>query len=326
MTEAKQKQSAGDAKAAKAITAAEKNLANHKKQLMEARAGLEGDSAEYKSIGSTHPKTSTGRRLALARWITSRQNPLTARVAVNHIWLRHFNEPLVERMFDFGLRSPKPLHADLLDWLAVQFIEDGWSMKKLHRLIVTSGAYRRASSAGQAPNPSSKLDPDNHFFWRMNARRAEAEAVRDSILHLGGSLDLATGGPPIDNKQGQKVLRRSIFFRHDKERQMTFLSLFDGAKVNECYRRHPTVAPQQALAMYNSPIAAAQSQKIASTFAPSGAREFIDALFEHILCRPPTPGERKECETFLADIPDRGRARQQLTLVLLNHNDFVTIR
>ena len=326
MIEAKQKQSAGDAKAAKAITAAEKNLANHKKQLMEARAGLEGDSAKYKSIGSTHPKTSTGRRLALARWITSPENPLTARVAVNHIWLRHFNEPLVERMFDFGLRSPKPAHSDLLDWLAVQFIEDGWSMKKLHRLIVTSGAYRRASSAGQAPNPSSKLDPDNHFFWRMNARRAEAEAVRDSILHLGGSLDLATGGPPIDNKQGQKVLRRSIFFRHDKERQMTFLSLFDGAKVNECYRRHPTVAPQQALAMYNSPIAAAQSQKIASAFAPNGNREFIDALFEHILCRPPTPGEREECETFLADIPDRGRARQQLTLVLLNHNDFVTIR
>ena len=324
--EAKQKQSSGDAKAGQALTAAEKKLSAHKKQLVETQAGLEGDSAEYKSIGSTHPKTSTGRRLALARWITSRQNPLAARVAVNHIWLRHFNEPLVERMFDFGLRSPKPLHADLLDWLAVQFIEDGWSMKKLHRLIVTSGAYRRASSAGQASNPSSKLDPDNHFFWRMNTRRAEGEAVRDSILHLGGSLDLATGGPPIDNKQGQKVLRRSIFFRHDKERQMTFLSLFDGAKVNECYRRWPTVAPQQALAMYNSPIAAAQSQKIATAFSKSADPEFIVALFEHILCRPPAPAELKECKTFLAGITDRKRARQQLALVLLNHNDFVTIR
>ncbi len=107
---------------------------------------------------------------------------------------------------------------------------------------------------------------------------------------------------------------------------MTFLTLFDGAKVNECYRRRPTVAPQQALAMYNSPIAAAQSQKIASAFAPSDDREFVEALFEHILCRPATPGEQKECESFLADIPDRNRARQQLTLVLLNHNDFVTIR
>ena len=325
--EAKQKQSSGDAKAAQAVAAAEKNLSNHKKQLMEAQAGLEDDSVEYKSIGSTHhPKTSTGRRLALARWITRRQNPLAARVAVNHIWLRHFNEPLVERMFDFGLRSPKPVHADLLDWLAVQLIEDGWSMKKLHRLIVTSGAYRRASSAGQTANPSSRLDPDNHFFWRMNTRRAEAEAVRDSMLHLGGSLDLSTGGPPIDNKQGQSVLRRSIFFRHDKERQMTFLSLFDGAKVNECYRRRSTVAPQQALAMYNSPIAAAQSQKIAKAFSQSADPEFIVALFEHILCRPPTPAEQKECGTFLVDIPDRNRARQQLTLVLLNHNDFVTIR
>ena len=160
----------------------------------------------------------------------------------------------------------------------------------------------------------------------MNTRRAEAEAVRDSILHLGGSLDLATGGPPIDNKQGQKVLRRSIFFRHDKERQMTFLNLFDGAKVNECYRRLPTVAPQQALAMYNSPIAVAQSQKISGSFAQGKDQEFIQAVFKHILCRPPTPGEKKECETFLADIPDRNRARQQLTLVLLNHNDFVTVR
>lgn len=324
--EAKQKQSSGDAKAGQAVAAAEKNLTNHKKQLMEAQAGLEGDSAKYKSLGSTHPKTSTGRRLALARWIASSQNPLAARVAVNHIWLRHFNEPLVERMFDFGLRSPKPVHSDLLDWLAVQFIEDGWSMKKLHRLIVTSGAYRRASSAGQASNPTSKLDPDNHFLWRMNTRRAEAEAVRDSILHLGGSLDLSTGGPPIDNKQGQSALRRSIFFRHDKERQMTFLSLFDGAKVNECYRRRPTVAPQQALAMYNSPIAAAQSQKIAKAFSQHAGRGFIEALFEHVLCRSPKPAELKECETFLADIPDRNRARQQLTLVLLNHNDFVTIR
>ena len=324
--EAKQKQSSGDPKAGKTVAAAEKSLSSRKKQLMEAQARMEGASAKYKSLGSTHPKTSTGRRLALARWITSSQNPLTARVAVNHIWLRHFNEPLVERTFDFGLRSPKPLHADLLEWLAFQFIEDGWSMKKLHRLIVTSGVYRRASSAGQAANPSGKLDPDNHFYWRMNPRRAEAEAVRDSILHLGDSLDLATGGPPIDNKQGQKVLRRSIFFRHDKERQMTFLSLFDGAKVNECYRRRATVAPQQALAMYNSPIAATQSQKIAGSFAQRNDREFIQAVFEHILCRPPTPGEQKECENFLADIPDRKRARQQLALVILNHNDFVTIR
>ena len=107
---------------------------------------------------------------------------------------------------------------------------------------------------------------------------------------------------------------------------MTFLSLFDGAKVNECYRRRPTVAPQQALAMYNSPIAAAQSQKIATAFSKSADPEFIVALFEHILCRPPAPAELKECKTFLAGITDRKRARQQLALVLLNHNDFVTIR
>ena len=160
----------------------------------------------------------------------------------------------------------------------------------------------------------------------MNARRMEAEAVRDSVLSLGGSLDLAMGGPPIEHTLGQTVLRRSLYFRQDKERQMTFLSLFNGAKVNECYQRKATVAPQQALAMFNSQIAASQARKIAETHRTLNGSEFVKALFEHVLSREPAPKEQVECTRFLAEFKGSAEARRQLALVLLNHNDFVTIR
>ena len=264
--------------------------------------------------------------LGFARWITDRKNPLAARVLVNHVWLRHFDSPLIERTFDLGLRSEKPRHAALLDWLAVRFMEDGWSLKKLHKQIVMSGIYRLSSSSSQASAATRAADPDNHTLWRMNARRMEAEAVRDSVLSLGGSLDLAMGGPPIEHTLGQTVLRRSLYFRQDKERQMTFLSLFNGAKVNECYQRKATVAPQQALAMFNSQIAASQARKIAETHRTLNGSEFVKALFEHVLSREPAPKEQVECTRFLAEFKGSAEARRQLALVLLNHNDFVTIR
>ncbi|MCA9116659.1 MAG: DUF1549 domain-containing protein, partial [Planctomycetaceae bacterium] len=194
---------ATDTKAKQAAAAARKNIETQEKQLQEAEAKLAEESSAYSSLGPQFPRTSTGRRLAFARWITDRQNPLAARVLVNHVWLRHFDAPLVERMFDFGLRSDRPQHADLLDWLAVQFMEDGWSMKQLHRRIALSGAYRLSSSSATATPATLEADPDNHTLWRMNARRMEAEAVRDSVLHLGGSLDPTAGGPPVEYTQGQ---------------------------------------------------------------------------------------------------------------------------
>ena len=136
---------------------------------------------------------STGRRLALARWIVDRRNPLTARVAVNQIWMRHFGEPLVASTFDFGLRTPRPIHHELLDWLAVEFMESGWSMKHLHRLIVTSQAYQMQSAGGQAEVANARIDPDNHYLWRMNVKRMEAEVIRDTLLHLAGRLDTQHG-------------------------------------------------------------------------------------------------------------------------------------
>jgi hypothetical protein len=291
--------------------------------------------------------------LALARWITHRQNPLTARVAVNHIWLRHFGQPLVESVDDFGLRSPRPPLIDLLDYLAVELMEHNWSMKHIHRLIVTSTAYRMASSVKGIANPSRKLDPDNKLFWRMNSRRMEAETVRDSVFHVAGSLDLTRGGPDIDYKQGLTIPRRSLYFRHARERQMEFLKMFDPANPRECYRRQESIRPQQVLAMVNSSLALAQSRGLAGKLITEGQHDdnsFIVAAFETVLSRGPSDEESMACRDFLAmqakqladsaklelldnsanakppsDDPGQ-RARENLVLVLLNHNDFVTVR
>lgn len=334
----------------------EEALAAAKQKLVTVRA--EADSrADYPPLDKLYPTTSTGRRVALARWIASRNNPLAARVAINHIWLRHFGEPLVPSVFDFGLNGKLPVNPELLDWLAVEFMDRGWSMKAMHRLIVTSQAYRMRSTS-DANDPRRALDPDNRLLWRANLRRMEAETVRDSVLAIAGQLDLARGGPDLDHAEGLKSHRRSLYFRHANEKQMTFLKLFDAASVNECYRRSESVVPQQALALANSPLALEQSRRLATQLwqqasaQPTGADErFVREAYERVLGRGPTGEECSLSLKFLAaqaarladaahltpfvggdsaaikpaDDPHM-RAREDLVHVLLNHNDFVTIR
>jgi mono/diheme cytochrome c family protein len=338
-----------------------------KNALDAARAGLDKPSPQYAPIGMTYPASSTGRRAALAKWIMSRDNPLAARVAVNHIWMRHFGAPIVPTVFDFGLNGKPPTNPALLDWLAVELMEPstgsgqdhGWSMKHVHRLLVTSAAYRMRSDVGTGPSTetNSKLDPDNVYLWRSNTRRMEAEVVRDSVLSVAGSLDATFGGPDIPHEQGLTSNRRSLYFQTAPEKQMTFLATFDAASNTECYRRNESVMPQQALALSNSTLAVAQSRKLASLLTnQAGIREnaptaFVAAAFERILSRAPTPQEQATCEQFLLEQASRltkpselspfaageknavppswdpvQRARENLVHVLLNHNDFVTIR
>lgn len=128
----------------------------------------------------------------LAEWITDPRHPLTSRVAVNHIWLRHMGQPLVTTMFDFGRKGNAPLHPQLLDWLASELVDSGWSMKHLHRLIVTSAAYRMASSPVGGDTTAAR-DPDNRFLWRWEGIRLESQAVRDCMLSIAGTLDLSMG-------------------------------------------------------------------------------------------------------------------------------------
>ncbi len=300
----------------------------------------------YRDTPSNAPysKISTGRRLALARWIVDRRNPLAARVAVNHVWARHFGEPLVASVYDFGLRTPTPLHHELLDWLAVEFMESGWSFKHLHRLIVTSRAYRMRSSDSGPGDPNVAIDPDNRYFWRMDVRRMEGEVVRDSILYLAGRLDPKIGGPDAPVASAESGTRRTVYYRYASGDNVPLLSMFDAADVTECYRRHETIVPQQALALSNSGMVLTRAGDIAAVIdgevgAGSAARgAFVDSAFERVLGRVPSVAERAECAAGLARLAEgfaageknaatpEARARTALVHVLLNHNDFVSIR
>ncbi|HEY1860980.1 MAG TPA: DUF1549 and DUF1553 domain-containing protein, partial [Gemmataceae bacterium] len=297
----------------------------------------------------TYPATSTGRRLALARWLADRENPLTARVAMNHIWLRHFGQAIVPTVFDFGRNGRQPTHPALLDWLAAEFMDQKWSMKAMHRLIVTSSAYRMASTHDEA---NVAIDRDNKYLWRMPSRQVEAEVVRDCVFYVAGRLDTALGGPELDQKLGLTSPRRSIYFRHAAEKEVEFLKIFDGADVVECYQRKSTVMPQQALALANSEVTLSYARILARTLAKgaSDPAAFTTAAFERVLSRSPTESELAECVTFLRQQTERHatgqttpaagedhdgkmpstdaalRARENLVHVLLNHHDFVTIR
>ncbi|MEZ6137979.1 MAG: DUF1553 domain-containing protein [Pirellulaceae bacterium] len=303
--------------------------------------------ADYSAV---YPDTSTGRRLALARWITSRDNPLAARVAVNHVWMRHFGEPLVENVFDFGLRTKQPIQADVLDYLAIEFIESGWSFKHLHRLIVISEAYRRSSHTAGADAHTLATDPNNNFYWRMNARRMESQVVRDSLLHLSGSLDPQLGGPSVDVGPGS--YRRSLYFKHSRDDQDKFLTMFDDADLLQCYRRSESIVPQQALALANSQLSMTQAEEIAKRImadcqsvsndnqesTAERMRHFIDKSIETLLARAATDEERQVCEAFCSQLEEllapeqleaealQLRIHTRLVHSLLNHNDFVSIR
>jgi hypothetical protein len=323
-----------------ALTAARKALETSGETYTSLRGSLktlENNLETEASRNKPFPATSTGRRSALARWMTDRANPLTARVAVNHVWARHFGKPLVATVFDFGRKGQPPTHPELLDWLAVEFVESGWSTKHLHRLMVTSRAYRlSSSSAGSEEN--RKIDPENRWYWRMNPARMEAEVVRDSLLHLAAELNLTTGGPSIPVNDAA-TRRRSLYFVHSHNEHQRFLTIFDDAPVLECYRRAESVVPQQALALQNSQLALTAAEKIAARLnGPDAVSDvsFVRNAFELILGTTPSAREQAECEEALKELQalavrekradPRGRARTTLVGALLNHNDFITIR
>jgi len=297
---------------------------------------LEGEA----SRSTPFPAISTGRRSALARWMTDRQNPLTARVAVNHLWARHFGRPLVPTVFDFGRKGASPSHPDLLDWLAIELMQHNWSFKHLHRLLVTSEVYRLTSSATGADAETIKRDSENKYLWRMNPVRMDAQVVRDSLLHLAGQLDLTLGGPSIDVNAQADSKRRSLYFVHSHNDHHRFLMQFDDAAVLECYRRTESIVPQQALTLSNSKFALTAADGIAARLQAKYARapdaEFVTAAFEMILCSIPTGDERQACLDALAEWETvltgqkhsnpTAKARANLMAALLNHNDFLTVR
>lgn len=328
------KHKGGDAKAQATIAMLEKQLAAAD-QALKAVETLK-QSADYTPLSPRYPQQSTGRRRALAAWIASKDNPLTARVAVNHLWRWHFGRPLVDTVYDFGHHGKLPSHPDLLDWLALELMEGGWHFKPLHRLIVTTSTYRQASSTG---------DRDQRLLASFPVQRMEAEVVRDSLLHVAGALDASRGGPEVPHEQGLTMRRRSIYFAHHGEGMMPLLAILDAPNACDSYQRSTSVVPQQALALHNNEL----SLRLSRMLAPKlDGDDFVRSAFEQVLGRTPTAEESKLAQAFMArqvklfeesglkaggaapaDGPatdPRLRARENLVHVLFNHNDFVTIR
>src|ERR1051325_4886590 len=190
-----------------------------------------------------------------------------------------------------------PSHPALLDWLAREFMKHQWSMKELHRLILTSRTYRMSSTADEK---DLKIDPDNIYLWRMPSKRMEAELVRDNLLYIGGNLDLTMGGPEIDQKLGLISKRRSVYLRTAAEKEVEFLKLFDNASVTECYMRKPSVMPQQALALANSELALNQASVIAKKLgATEDPKAFIELAYRTVLARAPKVEEVQLSREFL---------------------------
>ena len=334
-----------DDKAVAAIKAAETKLVGLRTAAQAAIDAQKKIDGKYTPIGEVYPTTSSGRRLALARWIADGANPRTARVAVNQIWMRHFGTPLVASVADFGLRSKPPTHPELLDWLSVEFVEHGWSMKHLHRLIVTSAAYRRSSVAATT-EPANNVAGE--LYLHAPSRRLEAEVVRDAVLAIGGKLDKTLGGREIPFGQDHDVMRRSLYFQTAPNRQSMLLQTFDGASTEECYDRKPSVSPQQSLALMNSKLVSDAAALVAARHDKAEDGVFVLAVFEEVLSRAPTSAERDRCLEFLQVQSKRladnkpgtvlpagavvnaanpaARARGHLVHVLFNHNDFITVR
>jgi mono/diheme cytochrome c family protein len=252
--------------------------------------------------------TNSSGRLDLAKAIVSPNNPLTTRVLVNRVWLHHFGEGIVTTPDDFGNQSDPPSHPELLDYLAVRFTQDGWSIKKLHRLIMLSSTYQQSSEN----NPRyAQIDPQNHLLWRANIHRLEFEAIRDSILAMGGQLDLTMGGRPVQLGSAPGDFfshRRTIYGMVDRRNLPELYSQFDFANPDiTTGKRYETTVPQQALFMMNNPLVVELSRRLveSSEFKElSGEAAKIKYLYERIFQREPNDVEVKLGMDFLNDSPE----------------------
>jgi hypothetical protein len=222
-------------------------------------------------------------RLALARWVASPENPLTARVMINRIWQHHFGEGIVRTPNNFGKLGTPPTHPELLDWLAGEFVKSGWSIKAMHRLICNSATYQQSSSSADAPR-----DPDNLLFGRQNRRRLEAEALRDAMLFTAGRLDDLEGGPSVRDLLAP---RRTLYITTIRADRATYQMLFDAADPTSIVekRTESTVAPQ-ALWLLNHPFSLAQSKALAQRAKSVGPDDSarVHWLYQSLYARPPS--------------------------------------
>ncbi len=290
-------------------------------------------------------KTS-GRRLAFARWLTQPEHPLTARVMVNRVWRQHFGEGIVTTPEDFGNLGSFPSHPELLDWLAREFARQGWSLKQLHRLIVTSSAYRQTSSIEPARHAKAlEVDPGDRLLWRQRLRRLEGEPIRDALLHVVGQLDdkLFGAATPIARQGDGSVIasgtgdrRRSVYLEQRRSQPVDALQSFDQPvmEINCTQRKSSTVAPQ-ALMLLNSDFSTNAALAFADRVLSESPSAPIPAAIQLAFSRPPTGDEISILDAFVtaqqsryaAAGPDAARraALADLCQMLLSANEFVYV-
>jgi hypothetical protein len=288
------------------------------------------------AIPTDHPEGE--RRAALARWLTDRKNPLTWRSIVNRVWLYHFGRGLVDSPNDFGRMGQLPTHPELLDYLAADFRDSGQSLKRLHRLLVTSSTYRQSSAEDRH---AATTDGGNTLYWRMNRRRLEAEEIRDSILWASGALDLRMGGPSfqdfvvekpehsphyeyeLHDPEDPRCHRRSVYRFLVRSRQQPFMATLDCADPSMAVdKRNQTITPLQALALLNDQLTLVMARHFAARAEKAGGttETRVVAAFRLALARPPSADERRK----LTDYAERyGLANA--CRIILNLNEFVFV-
>jgi hypothetical protein len=282
----------------------------------------------------------SGRRLALARWIASPENPLTARVIVNRLWQKHFGRGIVATLENFGKMGEQPTHQDLLDWMAVEFMNRGWSIKQINKLMMMSEAYQMASAYD---NPSNtKADLENRYLWRFRPQRLEAEIVRDSMLAVGGNLNLAVGGEPIfpfippdilvgqfrgkweNTPEGPAAWRRGVYVYRRRSLPYPMFDTFDHPDMNvTAGARNVSTVPTQALTLLNNPFVVGQAKWLADRVRAEAADPYtqVDLAYRIALARPAT-----ETEVSIGLDLIKKHSLESFTHVVLNLDEFMYMR
>jgi hypothetical protein len=278
--------------------------------------------------------------LALARWIGSRENPLTARVIVNRLWQKHFGRGIVSTLENFGKMGEAPTHPELLDWLAVEFMNGGWSIKRLNKLMMMSEAYQMASAFDD--RSSAEGDPENSYLWRFRTQRLDAEIVRDAMLTSGGNLNPEIGGEPIfpfipkdiltgqfrgkweNTPEGPAAWRRGVYVYRRRSLPYPMFDTFDHPDMNVVAgARNVSTVPTQALTLLNNPFVLAQADKLAARVSEEtrDVESQVDLAFRIALARAPSRAERAVALELIAK-----QSLASFTHVLLNLDEFMYMR
>jgi hypothetical protein len=287
------------------------------------------------------PELKLQRRKSLALWLTDPEHPLTARVIVNRVWHWHFGRGIVATPNDFGRQGEEPTHPELLDYLASEFVAQGWSIKQLHRSIMLSETYQRSSEFSEA---NARIDANNRYLWRMNRQRLDAETLRDAVLSTSGELNLKAGGRPVIPKLSREEYtvmwarnqwpealdprehtRRSVYLYVKRTFPMPMLSTFDVPDTTmSCSRRDSTTVAPQALTLMNGEFMVSQAARMAASIAAQttgGPAAWVDAAWVKALHRKPTAAERGKALALVTDQASLAR----FCLVMLNMNEFLYV-